>query len=88
MFDATSAPGMTLLLEQAVMVDCGSAASHGSAPCPTSKVPVDMLIRTEKTETKVTPPISPDALELCGLRETGLVFKGLTRSMSGKLLQK
>ena len=48
----------------------------------------NMRIRTEKTETEATLPISPDALELCGPRERGLVFKGLTRSMLNKPLKK
>lgn len=38
-------------------------------------------IRTEKTETETTLPISDEALELCGERKTGKVFKGLQRSM-------
>lgn len=48
----------------------------------------NMRIRTEKTETEATLPISPDALELCGPRESGLVFKDLTRSMLNKPLKK
>ena len=36
-------------------------------------------IKTEKTETETTLPISEQALELCGAPGTGLVFKGLTR---------
>ena len=47
----------------------------------------DMRIRTEKTETEATLPISPDALELCGPMGNGLVFKGLTRSMLNKPLK-
>lgn len=38
-------------------------------------------IRTEKTETEATLPISEQALELCGEPGTGLVFKGLTRGI-------
>ncbi len=38
-------------------------------------------ICTEKTDTEATIPISKEALELCGPRSTGLVFKGLTRTM-------
>ena len=40
-----------------------------------------MRIRTEKTETETTLPISNEALELCGKHGTGKVFKGLQRSM-------
>ena len=40
-----------------------------------------MRLRTEKTETETTLPISDEALELCGERATGKVFKGLERSM-------
>ncbi|NOU62266.1 site-specific integrase [Marinifilum caeruleilacunae] len=40
-----------------------------------------MRIRTEKTEKETTLPISNEALELCGEREPGLVFKGLTKHM-------
>ncbi len=40
-----------------------------------------MRIRTEKTETETTLPISDEALNLCGDRKTGKVFKGLQRSM-------
>ena len=47
----------------------------------------NMRIRTEKTETEATLPISPDALELCGPRGRGLVFKDLTRSMLNKPLK-
>lgn len=35
-------------------------------------------IRTEKTETETTLPISEQALELCGEPSSGIVFKGLT----------
>lgn len=41
-----------------------------------------MRLRTEKTETETTLPISFEALELCGERTTAKVFKGLTRSMT------
>lgn len=37
--------------------------------------------RTQKTETEATMPLSPDALELCGPREQGPVFKGFNRNM-------
>lgn len=45
-------------------------------------------IRTEKTETEATLPISNEALELCGERSRGKVFKGLTRSMTHHPLKK
>ena len=48
----------------------------------------NMRIRTEKTETEATLPVGSDALELCGPRESGLVFKDLTRSMLNKPLKK
>ena len=48
----------------------------------------NMRIRTEKTETEATLPISPDALELCGPRGRGFVFNDLTRSMLNKPLKK
>ena len=38
-------------------------------------------IRTQKTKTEATLPISYEAYELCGEEGTGKVFKGLTRSM-------
>lgn len=38
-------------------------------------------IRTQKTSTEAILPISYEALELCGERGEGKVFKGLTRSM-------
>ncbi|MCP9611734.1 site-specific integrase [Coprobacter sp. LH1063] len=47
-----------------------------------------MRLRTEKTETETTLPISDEALELCGERSTGKVFKGLERSMIQHPLQK
>jgi integrase len=40
-----------------------------------------LRLRTEKTETETTLPISFEALELCGERSKGKVFKGLQRSM-------
>ena len=40
-----------------------------------------MRLRTEKTEEEATLPLSEEALELCGEREEGLVFKGLKRCM-------
>jgi integrase len=40
-----------------------------------------MRIRTQKTQTEAILPISYEALELCGERSTGKVFKGLRRSM-------
>lgn len=47
-----------------------------------------MRIRTEKTETETTLPISMEALELCGTPGTGKVFEGLTRSMIYHTLKK
>lgn len=47
-----------------------------------------MRLRTEKTETETTLPISDEALDLCGERATGKVFKGLERSMIQHPLQK
>lgn len=41
-----------------------------------------MRIRTIKTGTDATLPISDEALELCGNRGTGKVFKGFTKSMT------
>jgi integrase len=38
-------------------------------------------IRTEKTDTEATIPISGEALAICGTPGTGLVFKGLDRNM-------
>ncbi len=38
-------------------------------------------IRTQKTQTEATLPISYEAYELCGTPSTGTVFKGLKRSM-------
>lgn len=38
-------------------------------------------IRTQKTKTEATLPISYEAYELCGEEGKGKVFKGLTRSM-------
>lgn len=45
-------------------------------------------IRTEKTETEATLPISDEALEWCGKRSTGKVFTGLIRSMTQYTLAK
>ncbi len=47
-----------------------------------------MRIRTEKTETEATLPLSPDTLKLCGNSEEGLVFKGFCKSMVGEPLKK
>lgn len=41
-----------------------------------------MRIRTEKTETEATLPISDEALEFCGECGEGKVFKGLQRGMA------
>lgn len=46
-----------------------------------------MRIRTEKTETEATLPISVEALEWCGESGTGLVFKKLQRYMVYKPLK-
>lgn len=40
-----------------------------------------LQLKTEKTDTETTLPISFEALELCGERGKGKVFKGLQRSM-------
>lgn len=40
-----------------------------------------LRIRTQKTQTEATLPISNEAYELCGTPGTGKVFKGLKRSM-------
>ena len=40
-----------------------------------------MRLRTEKTEEEANLPITEEALELCGERSEGLVFKELKRSM-------
>ena len=45
-------------------------------------------IRTEKTETEATLPVSDEALEYCGKRGEGLVFNGLERYMTAYPLQK
>lgn len=47
-----------------------------------------MRIRTEKTETEATLPVSDEALEYCGQPGTGKAFKGLERSMTQHPLQK
>lgn len=47
-----------------------------------------MRIRTEKTETEATLPISDEALEYCGTPGTGRVFAGLERSMTQHPLNK
>lgn len=48
---------------------------------PASEGGYCIRIRTDKTETEATLPINDEALELCGARTEGLVFKGLKRSM-------
>ena len=45
-------------------------------------------IRTQKTQTEAILPISCEAIELCGERSTGTVFRGLTRSMINYPLKK
>ena len=44
-------------------------------------------IKTEKTETEATLPLSTEAYELCGTPGTGLVFKNLKRHYTQKPLQ-
>jgi len=46
-----------------------------------------MRLRTEKTETETTLPISDEALELCGERSKGKVFNGLEKSMTQQPLK-
>jgi site-specific recombinase XerD len=46
-----------------------------------------MRLCTEKTETETTLPISLEALQLCGERSTGKVFKGLERYMTQQPLK-
>ncbi|MEA5128319.1 MAG: site-specific integrase [Proteiniphilum sp.] len=48
---------------------------------PASEGGYCIRIRTEKGETEATLPISNEALQLCGERVEGKVFKGLKRSM-------
>ncbi len=43
---------------------------------------------TEKTETEATLPISEEALQYCGERSEGLVFKGFKRSMAQHAFKK
>lgn len=47
-----------------------------------------MRLRTEKTETETTLPISDEALKLCGERHDGKVFEGLCRAMIYEPLRK
>ena len=47
-----------------------------------------LRIRTQKTQTEATLPISNEAYELCGTPGTGKVFKGLKRSMTQHSLKK
>lgn len=47
-----------------------------------------MRLRTEKTDTETTLPLSDEALALCGTPGTGLVFKGLLRHHMQKPLEK
>jgi integrase len=55
---------------------------------PASEGGYCMRLRTEKTETETTLPISDEALELCGNRSEGKVFKDLERSMTQQPLKK
>ena len=45
-------------------------------------------IRIQKTDTETMLPISDEALQLCGERTEGRVFRGLTRSMVNYPLRK
>ncbi|MDR2916193.1 MAG: site-specific integrase [Tannerella sp.] len=54
---------------------------------PASEGGYCMRIRTEKTETETTLPISDEALELCGKRSNGKVFKGLQKHMTHQPLK-
>ena len=47
-----------------------------------------LRIRTQKTQTEATLPISNEAYELCGTPGTGKVFKGLQRSMTQHPIKK
>lgn len=47
-----------------------------------------MRLRTEKTETETTLPLSKEAIELLGDRGIGKVFNGLERSMTSQPLKK
>ena len=47
-----------------------------------------LRIRTQKTQTEATLPISNEAYELCGTPSTGKVFKGLQRSMTQHPIKK
>ena len=54
---------------------------------PASEGGYCMRIRTEKTETETTLPISDEALQWCGERKKGKVFQGLQRSMTQQPLK-
>lgn len=54
---------------------------------PATEGGFSVRIRTEKTNTEATLPISNEALELCGPRTNGTVFKGLHRGMLQKPLK-
>lgn len=47
-----------------------------------------LRLRTEKTDAETLNPISDEAYELCGTPGTGLVFKGLKRTMLQSVLPK
>ncbi len=49
---------------------------------PASEGEFCMRLKTEKTDTETTLPLSNEALQLCGKRTTGRVFKDLERSMT------
>jgi integrase len=54
---------------------------------PASEGGYCMRLRTEKTETETTLPISDEAMNLCGEQSHGKVFKGLQRSMTQRPLK-
>ena len=47
-----------------------------------------LRLRTEKTESQVTLPVSEEAMQYCGERDCGLVFKGFRRSMAQHAFKK
>lgn len=55
---------------------------------PASEGGFCIRIRTDKTETEATLPISKEAMELCGKRGTGKVFEGLERHMTQNPLKR
>ena len=55
--------------------------------CEASEGGLCMHIRTQKTKTVAVLPISDEAVELCGERSEGKIFKGFRRSMANKPLK-